>query len=83
MKDKKEEEFGYPGEAIRIIANVATERMLEADPLDNILREARKNAEKSFLKAYKKDDIENALQHLRCYRVFTKLLNREPLDVFL
>ena len=68
---------------IKNIAGISSERMLEADPLDNILREARKNAEKGFLKAYKVDDIVNALQYLRCYRMFTQLLNREPLDTFL
>jgi len=52
------------------------------DPIDDILKEARKNTEKGFLKAYKVDDMENALQHLRCYRIFTKLLNREPLSMF-
>ena len=52
------------------------------DKLDDILKKARKNAEKGFLKAYKVDDIENALQCLRCYRMFTKLLNRELIDMF-
>ena len=61
---------------------IIEEEMGRPDSLDDILKKARKNTEKCIVKAFKEDDVENALQYLRCYRMFTKLLNREPLDLF-
>ena len=61
---------------------IIEEKMGQPDPINEILKKVRKDSETGFLMAYKKDDFENALQYLRCYRMFTKLLNREPLDIF-
>ena len=61
---------------------IIEEKMGQPDPINDILKKAREDSEKGFLMAYKKDDIDDALQYLRCYRMFTKLLNRETLDIF-
>ena len=61
-------------------AGISTEHMLEPDPINKILKEARKKVEKN-IKKVKADDY-NFMNHLRMYRLLTKLLNREPLSIF-
>jgi len=67
---------------IKNIAGISTEGMLLPDPINDILKEARKNTEKCIVKAFKEKNFKDALEYLRTYRGFTKLLNREPLDIF-
>jgi len=69
-------------EKLKQIAGISTERMLEPDPIDDILRKARKKVEKRLAKALKVHDMDDFIKYLYRYRVFTKLLNREPLTIF-
>ena len=52
------------------------------DDINDILKEARKKVEKEFIKAFKEKNFKDALEYLCAYRTYTKLLNREPLDMF-
>ena len=67
---------------IRRIAGTSTERMLEPDPLEKILREARKKVEKRLKKAFEENNTDDIYKYLRTYRTLTKLINREPLSIF-
>jgi len=67
---------------MKILAGLSNSRMLEADPINDILKKARKNVEKEFIKSIKGNDTGRALSYLCSYRMFTKLLNREPLSIF-
>ena len=50
--------------------------------LDSILIEARKKTEKNIDKAFRLNDTGSVIKYLRAYRMFTKLLNRELLNIF-
>ena len=57
------------------------EQMGQPDPINDILKKARRKVEKDIKRAYKTGDC-NFLNHLRMYRLLTKLLNRESLSIF-
>ena len=61
---------------------IIEKQMGQPDSINDILKKARKNTEKCIAKAYKEGNDDDFLKYLRTYRTFTKLLNREPLDIF-
>ena len=67
---------------IESITGITSEGMLLPDPINDILREARKKVEKCIVEAYKEKNFKDAVEYLCTYRVLTKLLNREPLSIF-
>jgi len=68
-------------EEIQAIAGMHSERMFLPDDINDILIKARKAVEKDIKRTCKTGDY-TFLNHLRMYRVLTKLLNREPLSIF-
>ena len=75
----EEKNFGEPG---RIITGISSDTMLLPDPINDILRKARKKVEKRLAKSLKIHDIDDFIKYLYSYRILTKLLNREPLSIF-
>ena len=63
-------------------SNIIKYSMPKPDPLEKILRDARKRTEKCVIKALKENNQDDILKYLRTYRGFTKLINREPLNIF-
>ena len=61
---------------------IIEEQMGLPDPINDILKKAREEVDKQFIRTIKEYDFENALGYLCSYRMLTKLLNREPLSIF-
>jgi len=61
---------------------IIEEKMGQPDFIDNILRKVRKKIEKRLIATCIEDDKEATLRYLFNYRLCTKLLNRESLDIF-
>lgn len=64
------------------IAGIQRFAMPQPDPLEGILRKARKKVEKRLEKAFKEVNNDDTYKYFCAYRTLTKLINREPLSIF-
>jgi len=66
---------------------IIEEKMGRPDPIDDILKKARKKVEKRLVKFQMNNDVNDKdmndfIKYCKTYMTLTKLLNREPLSIF-